>query len=139
MAKPLSNANTHMHAHAHTLLSSKVRMGFFFVFFWKPQTHTLPQTKLDMAGVLSMLRDVIRFLRVLVKLDRSLLDTKRCWLSLDQHHHLCVSLMFYPTLSRMFGCEWRCVVGFMFMYAFDGVACVQSSLNMCVWTLLPMC
>lgn len=90
-------------------------MGFFFVgFFGKPQTHTLSQTKLDMAVVLSMLRDVIRFLRVLVKLDRSLLDTKRRWLSLDQHHHLCGSLMFYPTLSRMFGCVcggvlWACM------------------------------
>lgn len=40
-------------------------------------TQTLSQAKLDMAGVLSMFRDVIHLLRVIVEPDKSWLDTKR--------------------------------------------------------------
>lgn len=92
-----------------------------------------------MAGVLSMLRDVYLLLRVVVKLDRSLLDTKILGLSLDQQQHLCGSLMFFPTLSRMYVCVWRCTGGLtVFIYVFDGVSCVQSSIHMCL-DIVPIC
>lgn len=75
----------------------------------------------------------IGLLRVVVELDRSLLDTKRLQLSLDQHQHLCGSLMFYPTLSEMYGVGASTV----FIYVFDGVSCEQSSINMSVLMVCP--
>lgn len=86
-------------------------------------TQTLSQAKLDMAGVLSMFRDVIHLLRVIVEPDKSWLDTKRLQPSFLDRFHL---LMFCPTLSHMYGYVWR-------------RWCVWTLLCLCVWFLCLWC
>ncbi len=90
-----------------------------------------------MAGVLSMLRDVYLSPKSCCQ-TQTLLDAKRLRLSLDEKQHLCESLMFCPTLSRMYGCVWRCVGGLtVFLYVFDCFSGVQFSIHMAAWMLCP--
>lgn len=97
-------------------------------------TQTLSQAKLDMAGVLSMFRDVIHLLRVIVEPDKSWLDTKRLqpsffwtdfiFLCSVQHCHICMVMYGEDDVFELY-----CA------YVFDFVFGVQSSMSMCVWCI----
>lgn len=78
-------ANALTNAHTHTLIVSKVRM--FLEYTQESLKHTLSQTKLNMAGVLSTRYPFSKSSCQTREVFWKLKD----WRSLEQHHHLCGS------------------------------------------------